>query len=640
MKVKHIGLAISFVLLICCDAAAQIGGPSPDQLAYRQPPVCEKIQGLTTGYQGRMATLLEALTDQWLIPAPLANPAMTGMFRAREWERDSIPGAAPYDNILPWSGGFIGWHILAAQTVSDMTGDQALQSVTDSLVRAFISTQAEDGYLGPFSRETRFTTYGTWDWWGHYHAILALLMYHEAAGYEPALRAACRAADLLCDQYLGTGISLSNECCRGEMNYAFVHAILLLYKRTGNPRYMELADWVMNMWEREDGPQYMTYALAGRPVVEFPAHRWESAPNWQAMAERYFLTGEAAYRDAFLHIWKDLLLGDRHNTGGWTTFEQVRGDPYLQGPIESCCTMAWIALSIDMLRMTGDPLVVDEIELSTLNGSIGGMHCSGRWWTYNTPMDGVKRASYHDIGFQIRAGSPELNCCSANAPRGIGLINHWALMQSPGSIWVNYYGPVKFDVPLDDGRTLTMIEKTDYPRDGRIHILVDVKEPLDITLKLRIPSWSESTTVSLNGEPVGDILPGTYLSLDRTWMPGDELALELDMSLHFWPGEKACAGKVSIYAGPILLALDQRFNDGMHTDPPVISAGLPAEQATDDTYPAPLCLYRMGTTNNKTIILCDFATAGQTGTLYRTWLQVDGLRPSGLAKGMPIWTHR
>ena len=71
MKVKHIGLAISFVLLICCDAAAQIGGPSPDQLAYRQPPVCEKIQGLTTGYQGRMATLLEALTDQWLIPAPL-----------------------------------------------------------------------------------------------------------------------------------------------------------------------------------------------------------------------------------------------------------------------------------------------------------------------------------------------------------------------------------------------------------------------------------------------------------------------------------------------------------------------------------------------------------------------------------------
>ena len=66
-----------------------------------------------------------------------------------------------------------------------------------------------------------------------------------------------------------------------------------------------------------------------------------------------------------------------------------------------------MALSIDMLRLTGDPLVADELELSTFNAVFGAQSPTGRWWTYNTPMDGHRRASAHDIVFQARAGTPE-----------------------------------------------------------------------------------------------------------------------------------------------------------------------------------------------------------------------------------------
>ena len=58
------------------------------------------------------------------------------------------------------------------------------------------------------------------------------------------------------------------------------------------------------------------------------------------------------------------------------------------------------------MRLTGDSQVADEIELSTFNGAVWAAKVpSGRWWTYNTPMDGVKEASAHTINFQCRPGS-------------------------------------------------------------------------------------------------------------------------------------------------------------------------------------------------------------------------------------------
>ena len=86
-------------------------------------------------------------------------------------------------------------------------------------------------------------------------------------------------------------------------------------------------------------------------------------------------------------------------------------------------------MGVDMLRLTGNPIVADELELSTLNQVLGYQHRSGKWCTYNTPMDGVRVQQHEaDIAFQIRPGSEEINCCSANAPRGFGMISDWALM--------------------------------------------------------------------------------------------------------------------------------------------------------------------------------------------------------------------
>ena len=62
-----------------------------------------------------------------------------------------------------------------------------------------------------------------------------------------------------------------------------------------------------------------------------------------------------------------------------------------------------------------NPIVADEIEFSDTKFHLG-LHCkSGRWVTYNTPMDGVRRASAHDIVFQAREGSSELTVAALSS---------------------------------------------------------------------------------------------------------------------------------------------------------------------------------------------------------------------------------
>lgn len=606
-------------------------GGHPSRL--RVEPVLERPSKARFRFEGFVGDRISGNLENWLLTAPRANPAMLQMFRDRDRE--------PRRELMAWSGEFPGKYLISAVQGYRLTPDKRLRALLDEFVADLVSVQDSDGYLGPHPRAERLT--GTtcdgkgklWDLWGHYHCMLGLLLWFEETGSEPALTACCKAADLLCRRFLEGGERMISAGAE-EMNLAIIHVLCLLYQCTGEERYLKLAREVEKDWETPPAGDYVRMALAGKEFFQTPKPRWESLPDLQGIAELYFITGDPEYRRAFEHLWWSIVKLDRHNTGGFSSGEQAVGNPYNERAIETCCTIAWMALCVDMLRMTGDPVVADELELSTFNGALGAQTPSGRWWTYNTPMDGVRKASAHEIVFQAHQGAPDLNCCSVNGPRALGLLSEWAVMAAPDGVVLNYYGPSEITVASPGHRRVTLRQTTDYPQREEVLIQLGLSKPERFTLRLRIPHWSSKTLVSLNGRTMRAVQPGTYLDVDNDWRNGDTIRLTLDLTLRLWIGEREAARKASLYRGPLLLAYDQRYNTMDPDEVPTLNAHhLDYVFVPWNSWPAPWLLLRFRTIRGQEVLLCDYASAGSTGTVYRSWLPMTGAKPKAFTREHP-----
>ncbi|HTE17733.1 MAG TPA: beta-L-arabinofuranosidase domain-containing protein, partial [Armatimonadota bacterium] len=536
----------------------------------------------------------------------------------------------PRPNLVPWAGEFAGKHLISDVQALRLDDDPELRRSVEALVRDLLATQAEDGYLGPFPQAERLK--GHWDLWGHYHCMLGLLLWHEHSGDEAAFRGARRAADLICATYLDTGRRVY-DAGSPEMNTAVLHGLARLYRLTGEPRYLRMTREIEEDWKREG--DYLRTGLAGVEFFQSPRPRWESLHDLQGLVELYQITGDAQYRKAFEHHWRSILRWDRRNTGGFSSGEQATGDPYAPTAIETCCTIAWMALTLDMLRLTADPRVADELELSTYNAGVGAQHASGRWWTYNTPMDGAREASAHTIVFQARAGTPELNCCSVNGPRALGMLSEWAVMRDGEGLTVNAYAPGRFTGKLASGAPVTLLWETDYPRSGRVVLRVQAAKGKRFPLRLRIPAWSANTEVRVNDRSVADVRPGSYLRLDRKWSSGDRITLEFDMGLRHVAGDREALGKVSLYRGPLLLAYDPRDNELDEEQlPPLDLQRLGQSKSLEPTADG-WALIEIPGSGGRTVRLRDFASAGSTGTRYRSWLRTSAPLPPAVVTRLP-----
>ncbi len=602
---------------------------------------CSRVEGARFELQGRVREYLDHVTEQWLLVAPESNPAMLEMFRDRDRK--------PLRDMVPWSGEFAGKYLVSAVQVWRVTADEALRKVITDFVARLVKLQADDGYLGPWPKDHRLTGRApnigpkggeTWDAWGHYHIMLGMLLWHEDSKDPAALNCARRIGDLFCEKFAGARLVDTGST---EMNLAPIHSLCLLYRTTGERKYLQQALKICDEFSAKNAEgrplagDYLNAALEGREYFQMPKPRWESLHPIMGLAELYRITGEQKYRRAFEHIWWSIVKLDRHNNGGFSSGEQAQGNPYHKGAIETCCTIAWIALSVEMLRLTGDPIVADEIELSVLN-SVLGMHSpSGRWVTYNTPMDGVRQASAHEIVFQARAGSPELNCCSVNGARGFGMISDWALMSSSDAILLNWYGPSKIEARTPAGQKVELIQETDYPRGNVVRLQVRPARRSEFAMKLRIPHWSGKTAVLVNRKSVEGVEPGNYLTIRRTWSRGDVVELRFDFGLRYWVGEREYAGKTSIFRGPLLLAYDRRFNDlDPERLPPLNAASLEPELVDSSEWIPPLLLLNCKTAAGPSVRLCDFGSAGVGGSPYRSWLEVQGVSATEFSRRNPL----
>ncbi|NUQ64994.1 MAG: glycoside hydrolase family 127 protein [Pirellulales bacterium] len=610
---RIIALTFSAALLA---RAASFGQAS--DAAASQPAVDLAVPRIQMTLEGPMAARVDGIIRNWLIPAPDANPGMLEMMRLRDRQ-------PPYENPVPWAGEFAGKYLTSCALICRLSDDPTLREVTARVMRELIRTQAGDGYLGPFPDNHLL---GRWDLWGHYHCMLAMILWHQDTGDTEALQAACRAADLMCATFLDTGKRV-HDAGSHEMNMAVIHALGLLYRQTKKDAYLRLMREIEQDWQKPPAGDYHRMALRSVEFYQTPKPRWESLHPMIGLAELFRITGDDSYRQSLVHWWRSIYRTDVHNSGSFSTSEQAVGNPFQPGAIETCCTVAWMELSVEALRLTGDSRIADALEHATWNAALGHQHPSGRWCTYDTPMNGKRLASAHSIVFQARPGTPELNCCSVNGANGLGLIGQWAMLGGKDGLYLNYYGPGKTEVKLADGSTWSFIQTTDYPSLGTVQVEVRPPQATALPLLVRIPEWARKTEVAVNGAPVEQVTAGSYLKLDRTWNPGDKIVLQFDLGLRALRGDHHVQFNTSLMRGPILLAFDQKHNTMEPSDMPELdldSLRLTLLAADDpllkDLRFGPIVAVSTPVAEGQRVVLCDFGSAGAYGTLYRSWVPV------------------
>ncbi len=566
---------------------------------------------------------------------PLNTP--NGQTYKKVWDLEGLePKGTATNNdksSLAWYGEFVGKLLTGMAYSYKIEPSQELKAAVEEIIADLKAAQGEDGYLGVFVGGARFSLAASnWDLWNHYHIITGLLEWYDQTGNADALDIARKAIDCIYEVFHDRSYLVVGGF---ETNRAIAHGYAQMYVITKEQKYLDEAERIIMQDCQDENGWYKT-ALRGGRFYTSSSNRWEVLHMIMTLGILYEYTGNQEYLNVMATTWSNILDYDIHNGGGFTTNEAALGNPYLEGVIETCCSIAWAAFTNEFYKYVKTVKVADELERTYYNAILGSLLDTDRVCTYNSPMDGVvgesggydgrKVSSQQDISFQFNSGSPDMNCCQANLARGLGQLAEWACSTDGNSLYLNYYGNCAITTTVG-GKAVTLTQVTGYPVDGKVVLTVSgLEEDTNFKLRLRIPGWAYGSTVTVDGVKT-KAQAGDYYDVEKTWKNGDRIELNIVRSFTYWTGEYQQDGYTSVFYGPILLTLDQYFANDADQATPFSVKDLEAAQVVSGA--ANDCILNVSVKSGEnTVKLVDFASAGKyhgksAPFTYWSWLTVS-----------------
>jgi DUF1680 family protein len=526
----------------------------------------------------------------------------------------------------PWIGEHVGKWLHAATLAWANTGDAALRTKLDQVAADLISCQEPDGYLGTYVSEKRFGLFdgADWDVWSHKYNMIGLLTYYQFTGNEPALQCCRKMADLLIATFPATKSILKAGTHVGMAATSVLEPIVLLYRFTGDTRYLRFAAYIVRSWDEPGGPALATSLRAGKGVNHTANGKaYEMLSNLVGLCELARAIGDKALLEPVQNAWMDIVSNRLYITGSASAGEHFQGDHDLPNQPgrhigETCVTTTWIQLNLQLLRLTGEAKYGDELERSFYNHLAAAQHPRGDNWCYYTALEGKKPYD------------PGINCCHSSGPRGMALAVQSAYLKSHADeadlLLVSTFESSRVRAVLE-GHEVEIEQKSEFPKLGASMLVIHTPQPAKFALKLRVPAWAALLKVEVNGQSVeAEKSNGWALVAARQWKEGDRIGLSFGLGPEFALGTGSNAGRAALSWGPFVLAYDQASNPGLLQ---ARLAGLLDEQPKLTMEPGPRLVFRgpivgRGSDEKRRAVFVPFADAGSTGGDYRVWLRAPG----------------
>jgi DUF1680 family protein len=530
----------------------------------------------------------------------------------------------------PWIGEHAGKWMHAATLAWAYTGDPDLRAKLDRVARELIEAQEPDGYLGTYTPDKRFGLYpgADWDVWSHKYNLMGLLTYHQYTGHPGALEACRKMGDLLIATFGPAKKSiLAAGTHVGMAATSVLEPIVLLYRLSGEERYLEFARYIVSSWDEPKGPRILSTLLAAKGVNQTANGKaYEMLSNLVGLCELSRVTGENGYLEAALNAWGDVVTHRLYLTGSASQGEHFRGDHDLPNQMgaavaETCVTTTWIQLNSQLLRLTGEARFGHELERTFYNHLAAAQRPDGAQWCYFTALEGTKPYG------------PGINCCVSSGPRGMALVPQGAYLKyradGNDGLAANLFEPSRVTTILG-GQPVTVRQESDFPRRGGSTFHFELARPATFAFRLRAPEWAAPVEVKLNGQPVtlSTRSPGWLEVPARPWRSEDRLSVTYTLAARVIQGEHGNSGRTALAWGPFVLAYDQKRNLGLPRAAGLALVEEAGKSACELSPGAALTFVGRVTAprHNGLIpaVFVPFAEAGRDGGGYRVWLRSPG----------------
>ena len=325
------------------------------------------------------------------------------------------------------------------------------------------------------------------------------------------------------------------------------------YGKTGNEKLLKLAE---DAWAIQD--KFAVDETAITSSEPFYMHSVTFCEMLKLPVLLYAYTGKTRYLDlamtAVRKIERESMLPD----GVPSSAEYLLGtDVHHSHETFDIVDLTWTLHHY--LAVTGEAEWADKIETAVYNAGLGAITKDFRSLQYFSSLNqfivtGMSNHNIYKYGSTWMAYRPthETECCAGNVNRMLpNMVSRMWMKDSEGGAVATIYGPSEATFTTAQGN-LTITCTTEYPFDEVLTFSVGGQEGASIPLTLRIPTWCQNATVSINGGDAGVVLKaGTFVRLPEKVKNGDVITLTLPMTV-----EKTALERQGIYfrRGPLLFA--------------------------------------------------------------------------------------
>lgn len=493
----------------------------------------------------------------------------------------------------PWANAWVYNTVesMCYALMFDPHGDQQIiaaqnrmRQTLDQWIPIILSAQEPDGFLHTLDTlddKTRWTNIGDHEGYSAgYFIEAAIANYRLTQGKDRRMYdAAKRLADCWCNN-VGPAPKRTWYDGHEELEQALYRFANLTNEVEGpgiGDKYIALSKFLLD--SRHGGG---SYDQSDKPVTQMTiaeGHAVRAMYLYTGMTDIAMATGDPAYRAACLAIENDLVNKKLYLTGGVGSGETPEGfGPDYSLPnksyCESCAACGELFFQHAMNLAFSDAHYADLYEKTIYNGILGDYSLDGKTFTYTNELDSDhERYLWH-----------ECPCCVGNFPRALLQMPTWMYDRDANGIYVNLFIGSTVNIPQVAGTDVQIVQKTEYPLDKNVLLIVNPNEPKEFTLHIRSPQRDASAlyhlepdcngiaSLRVNGQPVKMDVAYGYVAITRQWNPGDRVEMVLPMQVqrvHAVNEVTADRGRVALQYGPLVFnieSVDEKIDAALAPD--------------------------------------------------------------------------